>query len=264
MNYWCSESVELGERLYEEYTLASKPLLARTAQDRSGLGTFAAFHRRFLTSWYMKIDLSEVPRLTQQETRDCYILMLKISDLWFSFEHLSKIAESDIKKKSGKSSVDLYDSATLASTGLDVVTEHFNSMLNTRVLYQSKWRQVIYKLLAYLKNNTVNHTQRTLGEIRDLIKDRKPLQTKHSFALVYGLRNLYVHKGVTASLGSKQYTVHRAFFMVLHDAVLLYSLALAGRFSRLMLAKSEAVSSGATDEAQYEQTEADLNAWPVD
>lgn len=187
--------------------------------------------------------------------------MLKISDLWFSFEHLSKVAADDIKKKSDASSVDLYDSAGLTSTGLDVVTEQFNNTLNARVLHRSDWRKVIYGLLAYLKNNTKGGTKSTLGEIRDLIKDRQPLQTKHGFALAYGLRNLYVHQGVTAALGSKQYAVNRAFFMVVHDAVLLYSLALGGSFSRVRLTKYESTGSSTTDQIQQGQVDTDLGDW---
>lgn len=78
-------------------------------------------------------------------------------------------------------------------------------------------------------------TQKTISEVTFLMKEKEQLQAKHVFALVYGVRNIYVHQGVAAALGNSNYAVKKALYSVLYDSLILYSLALGDAYCRKYL-----------------------------
>lgn len=80
--------------------------------------------------------------------------MLKISDLWFAFEHLVDTACRLIPKDAvatNKSKVDLYQVGTLSLLGFDDITLNCNQLLYQHVLHKDVYRRDIYSVLAYLK-----------------------------------------------------------------------------------------------------------------
>lgn len=186
----------------------------------------------------MQLEFTDGLNITKPVTRDCYRLMLKISDLWFAFEHLVKtscdvIPKKKIKLKNGKASesmTDLYDSETINTLGFLPITSHFNQLLKEHVLHKDSWRNEVYIFLGILKKNTLRETQETISDLIDVIRNSRDLEEKHIFALAYGIRNIYVHKGVSAALGGKKYEVKRALYSALYDCLILYSLALGNRY----------------------------------
>ncbi|HEY9907035.1 MAG TPA: hypothetical protein V6D18_05430, partial [Thermosynechococcaceae cyanobacterium] len=72
----------LLKNLLESYTESSSLLIPKVRQDRK-LSQIDRFDKRFKISWGMKIEFTDSLRITNEDTRSCYVLMLKISDLWF-------------------------------------------------------------------------------------------------------------------------------------------------------------------------------------
>ncbi|RUR73935.1 hypothetical protein ACF3DV_25305 [Chlorogloeopsis fritschii PCC 9212] len=218
------------EALFESYSKNAKLLISKISQDKN-LSQFDRFDKRFNITWGMKIEFNDNLRITKEDTRACYMLMLKISDLWFAFEHLVKTASEVIPKDTNfHSKVDFYQESTLEALGFNPITSNFNQLMYGKVLHREAWRREVYHLLAYLKNNTTGGTQKLIEAAIILIKDNNALQAKHIFSIAYGIRNIYVHEGVSAALGSRNYQVKRALYLVVYDILVLYSLALADSY----------------------------------
>lgn len=220
----------LLESLYERYSENAKRLIPLIRQDRT-LSSFDSFNKRFKLSWGMEIEFTNSLSITKEDTRACYVLMLKISDLWFAFEHLVKTAADIIPKDEDRNSnVNFYSSSTMQMLEFDPITLNFNQLLKTQVLHRSVWRREIYLFIQYLVRDTQGGTQRLIADALSHVQESRELQAKHIFALAYGIRNVYVHKGVAAALGSRNYQVKRAFYLVMYDALILYSLALGNAY----------------------------------
>ena len=237
MKMFFESSQAAWDSKYESYYRYTKQLLGKLSEDKS-LSAFDAFVKRFDISCGLQIAFTdERDKRRAEATRDCYQLMLKISDLWFSFEHLIRVAD-DVIERQGKATFDPYDDQTLSKIGFLTVSQTCNDLLYTRVLHKSRWRQELYgSLLPYLKNNTRGHTKTTIAEVHDTVKAKNPLQTRHVLALAYGLRNIYAHEGVSAALGGKNYEAKRELYRVVYDALALYSIALSTHYAEQKLLK---------------------------
>ena len=227
----------LLESLFESYSENSKLLISKISQDKN-LSQFDRFNKRFKISWGMKIEFADDLRIVKEDTRACYMLMLKTSDLWFAFEHLVKTASEIIPKDmNSRSKVDFYREDTLETLGFNPVTSNFNHLIYSSVLHKETWRSEVYYLLTYLRNNTRGGTQKLIAAAVLLLKESQELQAKHLFSLAYGIRNVYVHEGVAAALGSGNYHVKRALYSVIYDILVLYSLTLANFYCCKKLTK---------------------------
>lgn len=231
MQFHHDSSAQLGAPLYDQYADVATPLLRHTAEDKT-LSTFVSYNNRFKVSCAMQIDLSGVSNIKRQDTRDCYVLMIKIADLWFSYEHLQRLAREIFPWKKKYKTVDAFDQETMSVLGFDPITENFNCLMRSHVLHTPAFRKQIYLLLEILKENTKDGTQTTIGEIKPLIRDGARLDTRHAMALAYGLRNVYAHKGVAAAMGLDDYRVKKALYLVVYDTLMLYSLALGSAYCR--------------------------------
>lgn len=230
MELFFESSQALLESLYKNYSTNSKSLISKIKQDKE-LSQFDRFNRRFKISWGMKIEFTDQLPITREDTRACYTLMLKIADLWFAFEHLVDVVSEVIPQDvADPNKMNFYQESTLRALGFQDITSNFNCLLYEHVLHKETSRREVYHILAYLKNNTIRGTKKLISDIILLVKDKKELQPKHIFALAYGIRNIYVHKGVAAALGSSNYHIKRVLYSVLYDALILYSLALGDAY----------------------------------
>lgn len=230
MQLYFEQNQFLLKSLYDRYSENSKQLIPKIRQDRA-VSEFDRFNKRFKLSWGMEIKFTDSLSITREDTRACYILMLKISDLWFAFEHLVQTACDVIPKDEDQNSkVNCYSKSTLERLGFDSITSSFNELLKSQVLHQAAWRREVYLLIQYLVNNTERGAQKLIADALQHLRESRELEAKHIFALAYGVRNIYVHKGVAAALGSKNYKVKRAFYLVMYDTLILYSLALGNAY----------------------------------
>ena len=222
----------LLEKLYPSYSNNAKLLVSKISDDRK-LSRFDRFNKRFKISWGIEIEFTDDLRIIKEDTRACYRLMLKLSDLWFSFEHLVRTAAdaipNDMNTKS-KSKVNFYQQRTQEELGFNKITDNFNQILTSKILHEKGWKQEINQLFAYLVSRTTGETKRIIADAILQIDQKKEFQAKHIFALAYGIRNIYVHEGVAAALGGKNYEVKKTLYQALYDTLILYSLALGNAY----------------------------------
>ena len=107
------------------------------------------------------------------------------------------------------------------------------------LLCKPAYRKETFMMLAYLRNGTRGGTRALLADSIRLVKGESALQARHIFALAYGLRNIYVHNGVAAALGSRNYKAKRVLYEALHDSLILYSLALGDSYCQRYLKSVE-------------------------
>ena len=234
MKLYYASSEEILRGIFDDYAYQSRNLLRHLASDRR-LSDFDAFNKRLKIAWGIQIEFTDDLNIKRDVVRDCYRLMLKLADLWFAFEHLSEIANETIPTKKPNSKFDFFEPATMEELGLSDITRHCNQLLWEHVLQKTAWRREIYHLIYYLTKNTKGGTKNTIGEIRELLRARCDLEMKHICAWMYGIRNIYVHKGVTAALGTENYEVKRALYTMLHDTLILYALTLGHAYCRKKL-----------------------------
>jgi hypothetical protein len=230
----------LLKNLLESYTESSRLLIPKVRQDRD-LSKFDRFNKRFKISCGMKIEFTDNLPITREDTRTCYMLMLKISDLWFAFEYLRNIAlkiiPSDVDPKSNPpSKVDFYKEATLEELGFSPITSNFNQLMYSKVLHREVWICEVNHSLKYLSKGARKKQKELIEDAILLIEDKQSLQPKHLYSIAYGIRNAYVHEGVAAALGSGKYHIKKALYSIVYDALVLYSLALADVYCRRKLA----------------------------
>lgn len=136
MELYFKSSEALLEELYTRYRESSKHVISRIRHD-TGLSRFDSFNKRFKISWGMQVEFTDDLRITNEDTRACYRLMLKIANLWFAFEHLAETASQLIpadKRPSNNSKVDLYLDSTMETLGFDTITSNFNVLFSGYVL----------------------------------------------------------------------------------------------------------------------------------
>lgn len=218
--------------LYPHYRTHSKAVIAAINHDKK-LSEFDRFNRRFKISWGLKIDFTDTLPIRSDYTRQCYLLMIKIADLWFAFEHLVETASYLIPKDAclaNKSKTDLYQESTLLLIGFHSTTDNFNALISTHLVNKPRQRRELYLILAYIKKNIQNKTKKLIEETITFIKNKQNLHTKHILALCYGIRNIYAHNGVAAALGSKNYRFKQIFYLILYDSLVLYALSLGNHY----------------------------------
>ncbi|NJM45275.1 MAG: hypothetical protein HC860_03215 [Alkalinema sp. RU_4_3] len=97
MELFFDSNTEILGNLLVDYNENAKLLIRNIGNDRN-LSRFDTFNKRFKISWGMKIEFTDNLRITKGDTRACYMMMLKVSDLWFAFEHLLEIASEVIPR----------------------------------------------------------------------------------------------------------------------------------------------------------------------
>lgn len=100
-------------------------------------------------------------------------------------------------------------------------------------------------MLPYLKNHSVGAASSGTQDLFLQLKKsgKQPLNARHIFAVAYALRNLYVHEGIAAAMGSGNYRLKRDFYEVLYDTLVLFSLRFGYEYAIRMLPTYENVVS---------------------
>lgn len=132
-SFFHSSSQELGEPLHNAFKEISKRLKAHIRFDKA-LSRFDQFDTRFTMSWNMQVDFSDASRVSREDTIACYALMLKISDLWASFEHLQSLMHNVVPKDlSVRSKVNFYKEQTLDTLHCSPIIGNFTQLFYSEV-----------------------------------------------------------------------------------------------------------------------------------
>lgn len=230
--------------VYPDYASASKETIQTIRSNLPEVSKFDAFNKRLKISCGLDIRFSDGLNIKQEDTRACYLLMLRVSDLWFAFEHLTKLSKARIPHDASRAgSVDLYSATSIQSNGLAPIVANFNNLMAENVRKKPAWRTEVYRVVAYLGNNTERQTQAVVREIDKKVGDGLDLEAKHLFAIAYAVRNVYVHKGVTAALGAKNYGLKRRLYETVFDSLVLSAFALSLAYCRKYLSTKAATAA---------------------
>lgn len=243
--FFHSSSQEIGEPLHTAFRDVSSKLKAHIRSDKS-LSRFDQFDTRFIMSWNMQIGFNDASRVSREDTIACYALMLKISDLWASFEHLQSLLNNVVPKElTANSKVNFYREQTLASLNCSPIVSNFTQLFYDEVFTTKVRMRDMFRMLPYLKNNTKGAASSGTHDFISQLKlsGKIPFNARHIFALAYALRNLYVHDGIAAAMGSGNYKLKRDFYEVLYDTLILFSLRFGYEYASRMLPTYENVDA---------------------
>jgi predicted secreted protein len=208
----------LTEDYLAEHAKRSKETISRIRTDKS-ISQYDTFNKRFKLNLGMQIEYEhEMTGVTRAETQLVYKYMLKISDLWGAFEHLYETCDEEgWVKKSFRSSYNLYDEETQDTHGFQQVVTAFNEVLAEEIYPDKAQKRNLHVTMAYLKKHTNKYIGGSLSLAKVPVKENAPLSMEHINALVYGLRNLYIHKGVAASMGLKSIKFRVLLYSMLYE-----------------------------------------------
>lgn len=235
-SFFYVEAQRIFEEIYPQYRERSREVLRRIETERN-FSQFDAFNKRLKISCGLELSFSDQLNIHREDTRACYVLMYKISDLWYAFEHLLAIAPPTIPCES-KSKVAPFSRETVEVVGLVPVSELFGELSGQHVTAESKWRKELYPVLSYFINNTERGTKKALQRSLKAVKEKNPWGIEDLLALAYGIRNLYVHKGVMAALGTQDYALKRRLYQVILDCLKLAAFQLGSAYAECALAHS--------------------------
>jgi hypothetical protein len=243
--FFHTHSLEMFDRIFVDYKQQSKAVLSLIKHDRK-LSRFDAFNKRLKISCGLNISFSDDLGIVRDDTRSCYALMYRISDIWYAFEHLLSVADTEISRLS-KSKTVLYPPDVLIATGLVEVERIFGQLIDENVTREPSWRRELYPMLAYFINNTNGGTRKALEECSARVKAKERFRLQELLAISYGLRNLYVHEGVMAAMGGRDYALKRRLYEVVLDCLTLAAFTLGSAYAKRVVTKwsEKAVMGGA-------------------
>lgn len=217
----------LWRKHFEEYKKYSKLLIQKIDEDKANISEFDTFNRRFKISRNITIRFNDELKITREDTRKCYELMLKLSDLWFAYEHLLHVCEQIIPPPQPNSNkCNKYPEEKYRLWGINDLIELGNSLFWQSLFHTSANRKWFYPYLGIMKKNTRSGTKNLLQEVHEAVKDKNKMEVRHFLVLVYGIRNIYVHQGMNATMGSEKYHLKRLLFEALHDILSLLCIQL--------------------------------------
>ena len=209
--------------------------LRKISEDRT-LSNFDSFNKRVQLNLGMEIGYNHgMSSITRAQTQDVYRYMLKISDLWFAFEYICVQANirGHVKKfEKCKSKCDIYPQITITLLQIDEPVKAFNVHLQDAFSVNKMYKVELYRILAYLGNNTNPFLKQEMKNFKTLLKGNTEfnLEFKNINYLLYALRNIYVHKGVSASLGTKSMKFKVMLYSMLYEYLIVVCHQIGYRF----------------------------------
>lgn len=241
VDFQYAESQAIFEEVFPLYRESSLAVIRRISDHRE-LSGFDGFNKRLKISCGLQLGFSDKLAIKREDTRACYALMYRVSDLWYAFEQLLSLQPEVIPKETN-SKVKPYSEQTLQDVGLDKVGEHFGRLVHEHVTKESRWRREVYPLLSYFINNTKGGTKTALRSTLASVRSKTPLDIQDLLALCYGMRNLYVHHGVMAALGTRDYALKRRLYGAMLDGLTLASFQAGNVYAERVLALLESESA---------------------
>ena len=236
MKFRNSEFIKImNDEFINAYSEEVLNTLRKISEDKT-LSNFDSFNKRMQLNSGMEIDYNHgMSSVTRAQTQDVYRYMLKISDLWFAFEYICVQANirGNVKMfEKCRSKCDIYPQTTIASLQINKPVKAFNVHLQEAFSVNKMFKVELYRILAYLGNNTNNFLKQEMKNFKSLLKGNTEfdLEFKNINYLLYALRNIYVHKGVSASLGTKSMKFKNMLYSMLYEYLLVVCHQIGYRF----------------------------------
>lgn len=166
------------------------------------------FDIRFRLACSLQISFDDELSYTKTEsTKKTYRGLIQLNDLWFAYEGLFDLikARGLIKVSGNKSDPFLED--TIEALGLNHITSLLGPTYCDQLLAENTKRNDLCNYIKYLALFATSKTQiKLLDRLKNKTKSGEPPTFSLWLALVYAIRNMYVHNTDTAKSGVKSYS----------------------------------------------------------
>jgi hypothetical protein len=187
------------------------------------------FDIRFRLACSLQISFDSTFSYTKTEsTRKTYRALMELNDLWFAYEGLFSLCKSNgIVKASGTKS-DPFPEERIEDLGLNHIVHLLSAAYVDRLLSDPAKRSDVCGYIDYLLASATSQTQKgLLGRLKTKTQESECPTFSMWLALVYAIRNMYVHNTDTAKSGVKSYATKIGLLQISKDFMIGSMLAIS-------------------------------------
>lgn len=189
------------------------------------------FDIRFRLACSLQISFDSDFSYTKTEsTKRTYRGLIQLNDLWFAYEGLFYLSRvRNLIKVSGSKS-DPFLEEVLEDLGLNNIAKILEPAYCNGLLVDNARRNDLYGYIDYLCSYATSKTQiKLLERLKGMTQASKPPSFSLWLALIYAIRNMYVHNIDTAKSGVRSYATKIAVLSLLKEFMIGTMLAIAER-----------------------------------
>ena len=188
---------------------------------------FFAFDTRFMLSSSMEISFNN-KIIRSRSARACYVRLMKITDIWVTYETLLKIVfeQGYFNNITAKASA-ISETDASSVFELDQLILTCNNQLKANCLTSESYILKLQDYLTFLSKNSESTQVAVINKALYSIKSRTNFSVQALVAMTYAIRNLFIEKGDTSIAHIKNMQLTESFFEILHDFMILASLKIA-------------------------------------
>lgn len=189
------------------------------------------FDIRFRLALSLQVSFdSQISYTKTESTRRTYALILKLNDLWFAYEGLFQICKDQNWLKTNATKATPFTLEMIQNLGLDDWSQAFAKKWQQAMLQNTRFHKDCMGYIDYLQTTASGKTQqRLLAQLLSQIQQPDIVEFNTQLALIYAIRNMYVHNTDTAKSGVKQYKTKIEILRMSNDFLTLVILEVANQ-----------------------------------
>jgi hypothetical protein len=189
------------------------------------------FDIRFRLACSLQISFDSSLSYTKTEsTKKTYKELMQLNDLWFAYEGLFCLSKARGLVKASGSKSDPFLEVHTEELGLNHIARLLEPMYRNELLVDSARRNDLCGYIDYLCASATSKTQiKLLERLREITQAAEPPSFSLWLALIYAIRNMYVHNTDTAKSGVKSYATKIAVLSLSKDFMIGTMLAISER-----------------------------------
>ncbi len=222
---YLSENYALYSKLLEKYNKAKEEFLHLISGKMPEL--YFAFDTRFTLSSSMDVSFNK-NEIKSKSARACYIRLVKITDIWVTYEALLRIVyEQQYFRDINAKSTAIKDKEGSFIFELDDILTNCNNQLKFNCLNTERNIIKLQGYLSFLSQNSSTAQVAVVNNALYSLKSRIPFKIQEIIGLILGIRNMFVNKGNTSLAHIKNLKLTKSLFEILYDFITLASLKIA-------------------------------------
>jgi hypothetical protein len=239
-----------GHKYFEWFYSTYEAAFAQLSEQGGVTEPLRLFDIRLTAAIGTEITLNEKFRhADSDDNREAYRLMLKLSNVWFSYEALIHACQVEGLLKNPSAKTDALNDDTISRL------EHEYNFFDVRLDFwgmggridgNPDHRSDLQQYIDHLTNGATSKEQkRTLADVYNRFTNNDLFSIKEALAFAYSVRNQYVHSGEAPSSGVKNISTKLVVLKISFDFLVLFCLRLGellmdSRTARLGLLTSTA------------------------
>jgi hypothetical protein len=162
---------------------------------------------------------------------------MQLNDLWFAYEGLFSLVKTRGLVKASGSKSNPFPADTTEELGLNHIVSLLTPIYRHELLTDTARRQDLCGYIEYLRISATSQAQKNyLKRLSNNTHASEPPSFSLWLALIYAIRNMYVHNTDTAKSGVKSYATKIAILSISKDFMIGTMLAIS---ERLLFAELE-------------------------